>query len=254
MKETGMMFKAPLVRAILLGQKWQTRRIVKTKNGGVQPNPNDLPGMKQIMRNCPFGKPGDRIYVRETWQHANFPYGPYQDETTVFYRADYLDDPHGPDGEKSEEGKYRHWQPSIHMPKSAARIWLELTRVRLERLHLVSEADCIAEGIEFFNNDRECGCKNYMDETGKDWTLTPRQSFQSLWESTGADWDANPWVWALEFKRIPALDQRAQPPLGSPAADADDTCPACGVGAMVDGYGFCEQCLDELPTEKIARQ
>ena len=204
-KETGLMFKAPLVRAILAGQKTQTRRVVKPQpapgqgmvnaaycghpNLWLRDGPCDEADPAYEWR-CPMGKPGDRIYVRETWQHANFPLGPYDEGTTVFYRADYLDDPHGPDGEKSSEGKYRHWSPAIHMPKAAARIWLEITGVRVERLLSITEADLAREGIQ-----------EYIDK-GVDHDGTPRDTFRKLWETTGGDWPANPWVWVIDFKTI----------------------------------------------------
>ena len=204
MKETGLMFKAPLVRAILSGQKTQTRRPVampRTRDSfvmldhgkGFWPYQSDDGESEVCNDGCehpyasPFGIPGDRLYVRETWQHANFPLGPYQEGVPVFYRADYLDDPHGPDGEKSPEGKYRHWSPAIHMPKAATRIWLEVTGVRVERLQSISRGDAMAEGCPF---------PNMAD--GAD----PREWFAEVWKSTGGDWVANPWVWAIDFKRI----------------------------------------------------
>lgn len=224
MKETGLMFKAPLVRAILSGQKAQTRRVWKMPRGCMWYE--ELGGEKEGWVTdadqpwwihveefrCPMGRPGDHIYVRETWAEVarrqpltdeDLPMR--QDGRIVVYEAD----PHWRGARQflCADGCIRwalpdRWKPSIHMRKRDARIWLEVTGVRVERLQEISEADCIAEGIEFFNNDRECGCKNYMDETGKDWTLTPLQSFQSLWESTDGDWAANPWVWVTDFKRI----------------------------------------------------
>ena len=205
MKETGLMFKAPLVRAILEGKKTQTRRLVAMPRKrdsfvmldhgkGFWPYQSDDGESEVCSDGCehryssPFGMPGDRLYVRETWQHANFPLGPYSDGTPVFYRADYLDDPHGPDGEKSPEGKYRHWSPAIHMPKAAARIWLEVTGVRVERLQSISEADAKAEGVDankYHGLDRAYA-----------------RAFSELWETTGGDWAANPWVWVIDFKRI----------------------------------------------------
>ena len=204
MKETGLMFKAPLVRAIIDGLKTQTRRPVAVPRArdsfvmldhgkGFWPYQSDDGESEVCNDGCehpytsPFGIPGDRLYVRETWQHGSFPLGPYQDGTPVFFRADYLDDPHGPDGEKSPEGKYRHWNPAIHMPKAAARIWLEVTGVRVERLQSISRGDAMAEGCPF---------PNMAD--GED----PRDWFAEVWKSTGGDWAANPWVWVIDFKRI----------------------------------------------------
>ena len=219
MKETGLMFKAPLVRAILEGRKTQTRRVLKP-----QPAPNHPHdgGTKWVLEHgihvpvgsvghlsvrekmglrCPMGQPGDRIYVRETWQHGNFPLGPYQEGAPVFYRADYLHE-RDPDYADAERTVRRNWLPSIHMPKQAARIWLEITGVRVERLQSISRADAIAEGIQFFNGDHECGAKNYMDKTDMDYSLCPTDSFETLWKSTGGDWEANTWVWVIDFKTI----------------------------------------------------
>ena len=167
MKETGMMFKAPLVRAILSGQKTQTRRVFTAKNGGVWPNKNDRPGMQQIMRNCTFGQPGDRIYVRETFARVPTVCG----SDDLIFAADYQDG-----SDKAAGVKYT---PAIHMPKDLARIWLEVTGVRVERLQSISEADCVAEGA--------CGGMGLM---------TGAAHFRHIWESTGGDWAANPWVWA----------------------------------------------------------
>ena len=215
MKETGLMFKAPLVRAILSGQKTQTRRVVKGVALQWLDTDGFTPEFVASSENhlSPMGQSGDRIYVRETWAEVarrqpltdeDLPMR--QDGRIVVYEAD----PHwhGTRQFLCADGCIRwarpdRWKPSIHMRKGDARIWLEITGVRVERLQQITEADCIAEGIEFFNNDRECGCKNYMDKTGKDWTLTAHQSFRSLWESTGGDWTANPYVWVIDFKPTP---------------------------------------------------
>lgn len=213
MKETGLMFKAHLVRAILEGRKTQTRRILKP-----QPAPNHPHdgGTKWIIERglhtpvgsvghlsvrekmglcCPMGKPGDRIYVRETWCQQGDDDG-FLIDNAYWYRAT------DPDVMDSEDMEKSPWRPSIHMPKWAARIWLEITGVRVERLQSISRADAIAEGIKFFNNDHECGAKNYLDKTDMDYSLCPSDSFETLWKSTGGDWAANPWVWVIDFKTI----------------------------------------------------
>lgn len=77
---------------------------------------------------CPYGQVGQHLWLKERWQHDNYP-GPYEADCTVLYRADYLDDPHGPDGELSGEGKYRTWQAATSMPRGASRVTLEVTRV-----------------------------------------------------------------------------------------------------------------------------
>ncbi|MFA9287404.1 hypothetical protein ACCQ08_21670 [Comamonas sp. SY3] len=194
MKETGLMFKAPLVRAILSGQKTQTRRVFKQAVGPSlsvdidDANPGvaelswlygDGPGhevhesIKRVP--CPFGKPGDRIYVRETF--AWVPTACESDE--IVFAADYQDG--------SDKAAGVRYIPSIHMPKAAARIWLEITGVRAERLQSISRGDAMAEGCPF---------PNLADDAN------PREWFAEVWKSTGGDWAANPWVWVIDFKRI----------------------------------------------------
>lgn len=195
MKERPILFSAPMVRAILAGAKTQTRRVVKDRHIDAAP-PACL--FQWLRERCPYGQPGDRLWVRETWQHANFPFGPYDDSCQVFYRADYMDDPHGPDGEKSPEGKYRNWKPSIHMPRSASRILLEITSVRVERLQDISESDACAEGAR--SADLVTGRECILDPKSGSYRL----HFSDLWEQiNGAGtFVANPFVWVIEFKRV----------------------------------------------------
>ncbi|MEJ5149002.1 ASCH domain-containing protein [Comamonas sp. MYb396] len=186
MKETGLMFKAPLVRAILSGQKTQTRRIAKDVRhpdlgNWYAPGALVLEGEPQhvIHRACPLGQPGYRIYVRETWAYGVHAQAAIRDEDGPFvYAAD-----------GTTQGRLcERWRPSIHMPKHAARIWLEITGVRVERLQAISEEDAKAEGVDatkYHGLDRAYA-----------------RAFSELWESTGGDWAANPWVWVIDFKRI----------------------------------------------------
>lgn len=195
MKETGLMFKAPLVRAILDGQKTQTRRLVKWKgldkglnlgfsglravNGGnewvLESNSRTSSEWRCQPTLCPMGQPGDRIYVRETF--ARVPTVCGSDE--LVFAADYQDG-----SDKAAGVKYT---PAIHMPKTDARIWLEVTGVRVERLQDITDADALAEGV---------------DRTNTSIPGYARERFRQLWESTGGDWAANPWVWVIDFKRI----------------------------------------------------
>ncbi|UTV56389.1 hypothetical protein NLX30_08780 [Burkholderia arboris] len=142
--------------------------------------------------------------MRETWQHGNHPFGPYDADCLVFYRADYLDDPHGPDGEKSPEGKYRDWRPSIHMPRAASRITLEITGVRAERVQAISENDAIAEGI----NGPMCATAVGRAPSRHELLPAAVHGYAHLWNSLNAarghGWDVNPWVWVVEFKRLGA--------------------------------------------------
>lgn len=116
---------------------------------------------------CPYGQPGDLLWGRETWCSGLFSEG---DLPGLFhYKASHKVDLTG------------IWKPSIHMPKEAARIWDEITGIRVERVADISEADCIAEGIE--RHPSGCYYKNYLNDQFKDNTLTPFMSFRSLWQS-----------------------------------------------------------------------
>ncbi len=206
MKERPILFSGPMIRAILDGSKTQTRRVaIKTSQPhNVYPTDFDAEECTLEIENsfsgsrhwkaCPYGKPEDRLWVRETWNHSNFPLGPYDDGCTVFYRADYLDDPHGPDGERSPEGRYRTWRPSIHMPRAASRIALEITRVRVERLQEISIEDAMAEGAALVRPELD----------GAPACLEWRYAYEDLWNELNgrAAWDVNPWVWVIEFKRV----------------------------------------------------
>ncbi len=207
MKERPILFSGPMVRALLAGTKTQTRRIAKPVRhpdlGNVYaPGALVLEHEPQhvIDRCCPYGRPGDRLWVRET--HMNWwkldpenPEGPRLFSHVAAFAADgYVLEP----GER--------WIPSIHMLRAASRILLEITGVRIERLQDISDEDARAEGIERMAGDPECGHRNYLDKTGQDWALSPRESFRSLWESINgpASWAKNPWVWVVEFERAQA--------------------------------------------------
>ncbi len=209
MKETGLMFKAPLVRAILSDLKTQTRRAFSEHmmkqmraaaaigevshfldEGSLQPN--DLAYVQQF---SPVGQPSDHIYVRETFVQG-YEYDPVIDRLrtcddegndlpmkTWFRATDPCLTWSDEDGWETKVP----WKPAIHMPKALARIWLEVTGVRVERLQSISRGDAMAEGCPF---------PNMAD--GAD----PRDWFAEVWKSTGGDWAANPWVWVIDFKRI----------------------------------------------------
>lgn len=193
--ERPILFSGPMVRAILDGRKTQTRRVVKPlidsdrlnaeqwpahspfvgvdgiwrwKNGKVSWSDND--------RRCPFGDPGDRLWVRETWRrHPDQPGG------TVWYRAD----PMVEDCVARSTPGWK-WTTSIFMPRWASRITLEITEVRVQRLQEISEEDALAEGVRS--------------------QIKHSAAFSDLWDSINATrghgWETNPWVWALTFKRV----------------------------------------------------
>lgn len=136
---------------------------------------------------CPYGQVGDVLWVRETVSRFSFG-GCYA------YKAD--NDP---------EDECTKWRPSIHMPFEACRLFLEITNIRVERLHDISKDDAVSEGIakkehDFLHN----GWKDYLDSEYDTPYMNPVYSFRSLWSSiNGAEsWDANHWVWVLEFKQI----------------------------------------------------
>lgn len=199
MKERGMIFNAEMVRAILDGRKTQTRRIMAPQPADdiercIFPNPEAI-GWKSSLRHkhgsttahfCHYGKPGDRIWVRETWNK----YG-----GLLTYRADHdwIDDM------RKETVCTAKWVPSIHMPRWASRILLEITDVRVERLSSISQEDAKAEGMEL------TGWRpTYSDPDSGGEVMTPYDNFAELWSSIYGDesWKANPWVWVIEFKRV----------------------------------------------------
>ena len=205
MKERPILFKGPLVRAILSGQKTVTRRLLKMPHGFWETSANGE--LVPIPANCPYGKPGDHLWVRETWycDHFEVMRGPYLkpddldigealEDGTLVYAADGL---------TPYEADQPIWKPSIHMPRWAIRTLLEITDVRVERLQDISDAEIEREGIDLDaladGQDRYDMCHA---GSGADGRPTLRTAWRHLWESTGGDWDANPWVWVVEFKRV----------------------------------------------------
>ena len=237
MRERPILFSGPMVRAILEGRKTQTRRVVTVR--GEQPPPwatfaaeghsptytswskptglfywseSDEAPSKELRRwpilppshamagdhywtPCPYGKPGDHLWVRETWaQPAALDPGP------TVYRADY------PacvpkEFENVPDAAAITWKPSIHMPRAMSRITLEITGVRVERLQAITNDDAYAEGSSEWaaeNAARLLGAGNKWRNIIEAW--------KALWDginaSRGHGWDANPWVWAVEFRRI----------------------------------------------------
>lgn len=211
MTERGMIFNGEMVRAILDGRKTQTRRIIKNQREGegwsvksaIEPrcpgHTHDwwLPTATRpysALPRCPYGVVGDRIWVRETWAEAGAGAPDLQ-----LYRANYP--AHVPTHyENVPSAKDIRWTPSIHMPRWASRITLEITGVRVEQLKSISEEEARSEGVARL---REGFWKHYQPG----WTqhqLSARGSFATLWDSIygSGEWDRNPWVWVIEFKRI----------------------------------------------------
>ena len=227
MKERGMIFNGEMVRAILDGRKTQTRRPVKfpvhDKNLGCELAGNELAGELSAgsYLNSAFGKPGDRIWVRETWAtlgnedgccvdwEGNLCKGDERSAARI-YRASCEQRPgdYGlwsiPDDAywkpHTKEHKFEGaWRPSIHMPRWASRILLEITDVRVERLNAISQEDAQAEGMEL------TGWRpTYSDPDSGGEVWTPYDNFAQLWESIYGEesWKANPWVWVITFRRV----------------------------------------------------
>jgi hypothetical protein len=241
MVERPILFSAPMVLAILAGKKTVTRRVVKRPIKGSPPAPVEYqPGWWDFggpasdgPAGCPYGQPGDRLWVRETWgtppsEDAISPRNLHRLQA-IRYAADgvvrgvskrFVD----------AEGRFAigRDRPSIHMPRWASRLTLEVLSVRVERLHGITEEDAIAEGIPppvpvgpataiggpdyrfiapgvlhtsvYGDQDREAPAYH-----------SARDAFAALWASiNGADsWDANPWVWRVEFKRIDQVEAKA---------------------------------------------
>ena len=222
-REHPILFSGPLVHAILNGSKSQTRRVVKP-----QPPPETvhyfhvtastdktrhrrwvprgrLDGRRptselgEALREaetgppirCPYGDPGDRLYVRESYCPRYF------DDGRHAYRADW-------DGSASDVVPEPKWTPSIHMPKAAARIWLEVSEVSVERVQDITERDAQAEGVDrpvLYDPSEELGVQVHP------YTGEYRDAFRALWDAInsnrpGCSWADNPWCWRISFKRV----------------------------------------------------
>ncbi|MCJ1871419.1 ASCH domain-containing protein [Klebsiella quasipneumoniae] len=215
MKERGMIFNAEMVRALLDGRKTQTRRPVKfpvhDKNLGCELAGNELAGELSAGNylNSAFGKPGDRIWVRETFQGPLFNYeqmDEYLEDSSKFEKPEFCqyaaDGGHRPEYQDADDNLRHGWRPSIHMPRWASRILLEITGVRVERLNAISEEDATAEGVPPAGSLLPDYPGTFLTPKGD--FATAKVAFQRLWESIyGAEnWLANPWVWVIEFKRV----------------------------------------------------
>ncbi len=208
-KERGVLFSAPMVRALLSGSKTQTRRTV-TRLAGIGPitefGVSDTPGYAfhcrdgrmswndftkaEVLARCPYGKPGDRLYVKETYLlHARWDFDKPSEVprgVDVWYDAD-----------RSKiappQSKWGIKRSSLFMPRWASRITLEITDVRVERLQDISESDAWAEGVQPSTNS-----VTRHEHEG-------RNLYWALWDSINGEkhpWESNPWVFVIEFKRV----------------------------------------------------
>ena len=213
MKERGMIFNGEMVRAILDGRKTQTRRPIKWKqtrfteigereDGSKWPWSEDAEHACDFWHPCPFGAVGDRIWVREAFRvHSRA-----TDVATLVYKASERNSwteqtRRVPVAVCNKPATPEKWTPSLHMPRWASRILLEITDVRVERLNAISEEDARAEGIIDggclnCGEPEPCGCANPEPDA--------TDAFAYLWQSIYGQesWNANPWVWVIEFKRV----------------------------------------------------
>jgi|WetSurMetagenome_2_1015567.scaffolds.fasta_scaffold03883_12 hypothetical protein len=230
MKEHPILFSTPMVRALFERRKSQTRRVkgldyineypgrwILAGNSLSHPN---IPRIAKKYDNsvywcwdscsgetisfvttCPYGKVGDTLWVRETWNwEGDTSYEDLLPIGSFWYKADF----------EKNEGPAK-WKPSIFMPRKACRILLEVTDIRTERIQNISEEDAINEGIEHEGDGFKCYAKiDSGRHKGEDhpWNVIPNRSaktsYQELWESLNGinSWANNPWVWVIEFKRI----------------------------------------------------
>lgn len=225
-KERPIMFSGEMVRALLAGTKTQTRRVVKPQpqhiewfahQNGWCARVRDTEPQYEMVR-CPYGVPGDRLWVREAWCN----YG-----GKTIYRADY--GAHTP----ISDGIGGPWKPSIHMPRQASRLTLEITAVRVERVQSISEEDALAEGLTVRIGDgtgpgpgfkwngpayQDASTGNYhVPDAGGSGVCCCYEgrairrnaavcAFASLWDRINGNthpWASNPWVWVVEFRRLP---------------------------------------------------
>lgn len=234
-RERPILFSGEMVRAILDGRKSQFREVVKpqpddddiyftsehvksqdymavdgeVKRGGILHICGNVPDPEpSFVLTCPYGKPGDLLWVRETWRlgRINGASIPNAEFATIQFKAGWGVLPYRRDWrefyvdllgsesswESSETGNlWGRWRPSIHMPRWASRITLEVTDVRVERVQSISESDALADGGWVY---RDCPIHK-----------APERSFSQLWDSLNAkrgySWDSNPYVWVVEFKR-----------------------------------------------------
>jgi len=214
MKERPILFSGEMVRAILEGRKTQTRRVVKkidqkcdglkfirkneyamiwNKNPEVEKKYVPKGGLLEIAHiHCPFGQPGDQLWVRETWAHDDPDCQNIHCENIdhIWWKANEI---------KLVADSFcgsARWHPSIHMPRWASRILLEVVSIRVERVQEIDMNGIIAEGIH----------ESYVATVESGIINPPLHAFRKLWDSInekrGYSWEVNPWVWVVEFKRI----------------------------------------------------
>ena len=225
MKERPIVFSGEMVQAILEGRKTQTRRVIKPQppldEWGISKWETSsfevgIPYLANSLRTytCPYGQPGDKLWIRETWAHDDPDCDNVYCENVdhIWYKASEVKIV-----ADSFSGK-AHWRSSIFMPRWASRITLEIVSVRVEKVRDISEADAIAEGMIYHDN----GLNQYnqqksswvwkhegIEDSSNNCLDSARFAFGNLWDSINAErgysWENKPWVWVIEFKKYPEL-------------------------------------------------
>jgi len=235
MKEISILFNTEMVQAILESRKSMTRRLKGLEKINEAPEKVEFVRFQQYEKDgsyraifkhedadgfgsvkCPYGQPGDVLWVRETSRKVSH-YG-FEDPIVEFKAGGH--NAHCPIPDTDQFIPMTNWKPSIHMPKEAARIWLEVEEIRVERLQDISHEDAIAEGIyiKYWGEDITqpyAYRKSKPEGLATDYKRSEIEAFQDLWGSTyGNDWNigwnANPWVWVVKFK---VLSTTSKPPL-----------------------------------------
>jgi hypothetical protein len=237
MKEHPILFSGEMVRAILAGRKTVTRRVIKpqpdidtdtrwrydgidAEDGGHWIELLSSDGMptekyKCVADKCPYGEVGDRLWVREKFRLVDFE---YVDDwnASVQCGADMELGPRLHDLD-DDSGIKTGWRPSIHMPRAASRITLEITDVRVERLQDITEDDAISEGMLLYHEWETAEYKKVVNEAHENGTkpplgFSPRQRFIHLWDALyakrGYGWNTNPYVWVISFMVIKESTER----------------------------------------------
>lgn len=242
MKARPILLSGAMVRATLVGRKTHTRRIIKPqpyntpegffrwdtgrKSGLISSMSTMTDDASGIASHCPYGRTGDLLWVREAFKklasgkikngygEARYGYGYQADNATIWKnRITKIWDLTGQPDRGPMQFREQPWKPSIHMPRAASRITLELTGVRVERLQDIGVEDAIAEGFARITKDGEIYKYGIPDRDGYPgtddngwpwelWRADPRLAYRTLWEAIHGpgSWADNPWVWVLEFK------------------------------------------------------
>lgn len=211
--EHPILFSTSMVQAILAGNKTMTRRVIKPQTRYAHPYIENLKdgevtfihGVSCELFRCPYGQLGDRLWVRETWWKGDLidTNGCMLEKNTYLFKADSPNIPGFPDC------NYK-WKPSIHMPRAASRILLEVVSVRVERVQEISEEDAVKEGCKagYFHE----GDGKFEDASEYEWTAF--EEFHDLWDSINAKrgygWKVNPWVWVVEFKVLEGVNHEKE--------------------------------------------